>query len=124
MGYYTWYSMEARHIKNEEEFNSLVSELRHSEIMEQDDNGGVFSDATYYDDSHIAYFAAYDEAKWYDHTYDMVKISKLFPDIAFRLRGDGEERGDMWYEYFQNGYSEMCPAHVTFDKPTEIEWEE
>ena len=124
MGYYTYFSMEARGIKNEEEYDSIVYALKERELFSDKDTSGVFDEGKYYNDSHIAYFNAYEECKWYEHEYDMVKFSKLFPDVTFKLSGDGEERDDMWHEYFHNGESEECRAHITYDKPQFIEWEE
>ena len=54
----------------------------------------------------------------------MVKLSKLFPNIVFKLHGDGEEREDMWNKYFQDGKCEECFVHITYDKPHIIEWDE
>ena len=126
MGYYTYFTMEARGIKNEEEYNSIVHALKERELFEDRKNNtyGVFDEGKYYDDSHSAYFDAYEEAKWYDHAYDMVKFSKLFPNVTFKLHGEGEESGDLWNEYFHNGESEECQAHIIYDVPCEIEWDE
>jgi len=124
MGYYTYFTMEAQNIKNEEEYNSIVHALKERELFSNEDTSGVFDEGKYYEISHTAYFKAYDECKWYEHTYDMVKISRLFPGVTFRLSGEGEERDDMWHEYFHNGDSEECHAHIIFDKPTYIEWNE
>ena len=33
----------------------------------------------------------------------MLKLSKLFPTTVFRLRGEGEESGDVWVKFFKNG---------------------
>lgn len=124
MGYYTFYSMEARNIKNEEEYNSILHALKERELLSDEETSGVFDEKKYYPDSHSAYFEAYEECKWYDHEYDMVKFSKLFPDVTFKLSGEGEERDDMWRKYFHNGECEECAVHITYDKPRFIEWEE
>ena len=52
----------------------------------------------------------------------MMQISEMFPDVIFRLSGDGEEREDMWHEYFHNGKVEECRAKIIFPTPVEIEW--
>lgn len=38
--------------------------------------------------------------KWYDHVEDMIKLSKVFPEILFILDGQGEEIGEsfIWME--------------------------
>jgi hypothetical protein len=43
------------------------------------------------------------EVKWYEHEKDMKEFSKRFPKVLFTLRGEGEESGDVWVKYFQNG---------------------
>ena len=126
MGYYTYYTMEARGIKNEEEYNSIVRSLKKHELYEDRENNkyGVFNNSKYFDESHSSYFEAYEETKWYDHSYDMMKFSCLFPDVTFKLHGEGEESGDLWNEYFHNGKVEECPARIIYEQPYEIEWDE
>lgn len=126
MGYYTYYTMEARNIKDEKEYYSIVHALKECELFEDEENDkyGVFNESKYDSDFHTAYFDVYEECKWYDHTYDMTKFSKLFPNVTFKLHGDGEERDDMWNEYFHNGVTEECRAQIIYDTPCEIEWEE
>lgn len=124
MGYYTYYSMEARNIKDEEQYNAIIEEMKKMELYAFDDHNGVFDSSEYHETTHDADFDSYDEFKWYDNEYDMVKLSKLFPNVTFKLHGDGEERGDMWNKYFHNGESEECGSHIIYDKPCFIEWEE
>lgn len=126
MGYYTYYTMEARGIKDEKEYNSIIHAMKERELFEDSENDkyGVFDESTYDETSHSAYFETYDDAKWYDHTYDMVKFSKLFPDVTFKLHGDGEESEDLWNEYYHNGASEECRARIVYELPCEIEWSE
>lgn len=45
------------------------------------------------------------EAKWYDHDSDMLTVSKKFPQVVFKLHGEGEENGDEWVSYYKNGKS-------------------
>lgn len=126
MGYYTYYTMEARGIKDEKEYNSIVHALKERELLEdrENDKYGIFDESKYYDDSHYAYFDSCESAKWYDCSYDMMKFSKLFPNVTFKLHGDGEERDDMWNEYFHNGKMEECRARIIYETPCEIEWDE
>lgn len=44
-----------------------------------------------------------DQVKWYDYRDDMLKHSKKYPCLVFKLSGEGEDSGDIWCEYFQNG---------------------
>ena len=60
-----------------------------------------------------------DETKWYEHEDDMKFLSNQFPDILFKLHGEGEEKGDVWDKYFINGKMQHCHAVMTipsFDK--------
>lgn len=124
MGYYTYYSMEARNITDEEQYNAIIEEMKEMELLATEDKYGVFDESKYFIVSHDAQFDSYDETKWYDNEYDMVKLSKLFPNVTFKLHGDGEERDDMWNKYFQDGKCEECLVHITYDKPMIIKWEE
>ena len=124
MGYYTYYTMEARNIKDEDQYNTIVEEMKKVDLYAFDDHYGVFDSSEYYEVTHDARFDTYDETKWYDHEYDMVKLSKLFPNVIFKLHGDGEEREDMWNKYFQDGKCEECFVHITYDRPRIIEWNE
>lgn len=42
-------------------------------------------------------------AKWYDYDKDIKQLSERYPDIAFRVYGDGEESDDLWQEYWRAG---------------------
>jgi hypothetical protein len=100
MGYYTDYNL-----KVHEGNRSIES------ILEQVD--GQFEDLEWAVD-----FSGdtNDSAKWYDHEIDMKKLSKIYPDIVFKLKGHGEESGDTWIKYFKNGKMQNCPAKITFDE--------
>lgn len=123
MGYYTMYSLQARKVENKEQFESIVQALKDMELYGEGCYG-VFMESTYFEDSNEATFSAYDECRWYDHDYDMMKLCKMFPNVIFKLSGEGEEREDMWRKYFHNGEIEECRAQVTFAKPVWIEWDE
>lgn len=41
--------------------------------------------------------------KWYDYDKDIKQLSERYPDIAFRVYGDGEESDDLWQEYWRAG---------------------
>jgi hypothetical protein len=68
-------------------------------------------------------FHAFDEdgnsegiTKWYDSDEDLINFSKKHPEALFMLEGDGEENGDLWKLYVQNGKFQRCGAKVTFDE--------
>jgi len=52
--------------------------------------------------------------KWYSCEEDMIELSKLFPEIVFTIEGWGEEREDIWREYFFNGKCQYAPAEIQF----------
>lgn len=58
-----------------------------------------------------------EELKWYEYYEDMQSISKLFPEIIFHLRGDGEDSDDFWEADFMNGVGQQRTAIIPpFDK--------
>jgi hypothetical protein len=57
-----------------------------------------------------------DSVKWYDHEEDMKELSKIYPEVVFKLKGEGEEGGDIWVKYFKNGQMQDCPAKISFDE--------
>lgn len=61
-------------------------------------------------------FLSSDGIKWYDHNIDMQCISKDFPDVIFKLCGEGEIGEDLWQAYFLNGKIQRCPAKITYDE--------
>lgn len=44
-----------------------------------------------------------DSCKWYSFDGDMIALSKLLPDVLFKLSGTGEEQGDEWVHFYLNG---------------------
>ena len=60
-----------------------------------------------------------ERTKWYTDDKEMLKLSKKFPDVLFKLHGEGEESDDIWERYFMNGKSQYCQAEIVippFDK--------
>lgn len=59
-----------------------------------------------------------DECKWYDHQEDLVKFSKKYPKILFKLNGDGEDREDYWVLYVINGsyFKERAEIIIQYPK--------
>ena len=56
-----------------------------------------------------------ESCKWHSHEEDLKEFSKQHPEALFELTGYGEERGDMWIKYFQNGLVQVCKAKIIFD---------
>lgn len=59
-----------------------------------------------------------DDVKWYDWEKDAFNVSKKYPNIYFRIDGEGEEMGDNWRYYCCNGkykYVEQVWPEITKD---------
>tara|TARA_Y100000034_G_C6900387_1_gene416236 strand:- start:212 stop:595 length:384 start_codon:yes stop_codon:yes gene_type:complete len=61
----------------------------------------------------LASCLTYDAHKWYSYEEDMMALSKVNPETLFRLHGEGEERGDIWNMWFQNGKSQREEVLMT-----------
>ena len=42
-------------------------------------------------------------AKWYSYDTDIRELSLRYPDITFRVNGDGEDSDDLWQDFWHNG---------------------
>ena len=58
----------------------------------------------------------YDSIKWYDCEKDMKDYSKKHPNVVFCIYGEGEESGDIWKAYFQNGKMFRTKAVLQFEE--------
>lgn len=121
MGYYTSFNL----IVTKRE-GSLVEEIERETELEiakklceisdwfYPDN---FNEAVEKSDYPLAELISFDTIKWYDHYNEMVILSKYFPSLYFELEGFGEERDDIWREYFHNGEGMHSDAKITYDTP-------
>jgi hypothetical protein len=57
-----------------------------------------------------------DSVKWYDCEKDMKSYSKRHPQVIFCIDGEGEESGDIWKAYFQNGKMFKTKAALVFEE--------
>ena len=55
-----------------------------------------------------------ESCKWYRHQDELKGFSLLHPQALFKLSGEGEESGDIWREYYQNGKMQLCKAQIVF----------
>lgn len=92
MGYYTKFDLTTI----PDDYNAEIYE---KEVRSYTDYSDLFGDAI----------------KWYTHQEDMKKLSKKFPEIVFCLSGEGEESGDIWKEYYQNGKIFKTVAKIVFE---------
>lgn len=54
--------------------------------------------------------------KWYEHEEELKAFSLKHPEALFELNGKGEESGDIWIKYIQNGKCQTCKAKIAFDE--------
>lgn len=57
-----------------------------------------------------------EEIKWYDHEKHMREYSLKHPETVFALKGEGEESGDIWVEYYKNGKMQREKAKIVVDE--------
>lgn len=95
MGYYTYYTITADYGTSE-----LKSEMKKFEFLDKYDEGSWSGDA-----------------KWYDWSDDMTKLSKKFPDILFTIEGRGEDSTDIWGYYYKDGKSYIQTEVIIHDYP-------
>ena len=79
--------------------DELVKQM--AEMVHAFDGGGVFEDIS------DGEWAGYD-LRWYAQELDMFRLSKQFPDNMFTLSGYGENRDDIWIEYWKDGAVQTC----------------
>ena len=95
MGYYTRHELEII-----DGSNDLISELR----KECDEARYALEDDGSPEES----------SKWYNHDTDLKRFSQNHPEALFLLRGEGEDSGDIWREYYKNGKVQVCKAKLVF----------
>lgn len=118
MGYYTSHFLEVAGFESEDEFRKL------RQIMTSDIKliHYALDEGQFFREDKTAIFYSWEPVKWYTHEEDMLVLSKLIPHLTFKLSGDGEDPGDLWFALYQNGQAEVCHAHIVYDKPKIIAW--
>ena len=120
MGYYTRYSMEIQDIDNKG-YDSYKIAKYMLDKQEESDRFYAFEyelkDFIGNEDTESRTRCELsldgdDECKWYDNEDDMLLLSKEFPDVLFKLHGEGEDNKDIWDKYFMNGKMQYCPAEI------------
>ena len=127
MGYYTNYTLtvDNSQVKDEVEKTkqSEIEEIQQSNISDELKKRLIKDVEKTYQTSvvtqndvidHLTYNPFNDQCKWYEHTEDMCRVSKKYPNVIFSLYGNGEEDGDMWVEYFMNGKFQVEKAVITY----------
>ena len=127
MGYYTEYSLTVDYSQSKDEDEkkkqSEIEEIQQSSISDELKKRLIKDVENTYQNSvitqndvigHLTYNPFDDRCKWYEHTEDMLRVSKKYPNVIFSLYGNGEENGDMWVEYFMNGKVQTERAVITY----------
>lgn len=114
--YMTKYELEVHNVQKDR-FQELRNVLRDISVVDD-----ILDDGYYLEKPKDAIFYANNEATWDDHDLDMLSISEKFPEMTFKLKGEGEDREDMWETYYHNGVKEECRAVVQYPTPKIIEW--
>ena len=123
MGYYTHYNMEildndnkgynsyeiAKYMLDKQKKSDRFYVFKY-ELEEFIKNENIKSGVDY-----ELFFDSVDKYKWYDNEEDMRLLSKEFPDILFKLHGEGEDIGDIWNKYFMNGKMQYCPIKMMYE---------
>ena len=121
MGYYTSYNLTVKkregllfaEVERETELEIAKKLCEISDWFRPDDINEYIEKSDY----PLADLIGFDIIKWYDHYDEMKALSKEFPSLYFELEGFGEERDDMWREYFHNGEGMHSDAKITYDTP-------
>jgi len=94
MGYYTYYTLDVDPWDmdmNDDDFDREMNLLGTESL-----NQGMFTvrDLVYGDGA---------TCKWYEHEAEMLELSKRYPRLLFSLHGWGEDRYDIWSQFFLDG---------------------
>lgn len=114
--YMTTYELKVQNVQKDR-FQELLNVLRDMSIVDD-----VLDEGDYYEKPKDAIFYASNESTWDDHDQDMLSISKQFPEMIFKLKGDGQDREDMWETYYHDGLKEECRAVIQYPEPKIIDW--
>lgn len=115
MGYYTRFNLEVRTPVTRERAEQIVNRL----------NAIIgWEDCFELTDSEDAILSTWSletngEMKWYDWEEDMSQLANEFPDVEFRLEGNGEDEHDWWVALFK-GKREQ----IKYCSPPSDEWED
>jgi len=107
MGYYTKFTIEVTGAAPDLDLQDIADSLDEiSEYNFEVEEGTIQSSDTY---------------KWYEHSEHMKVLAKKYTSLMFTLKGEGEEAGDIWRQFFKGDkFSEK--QHPTFVFPEPPEW--
>jgi hypothetical protein len=107
MGYYTRFTIKIK-TKLEKQNWLEIYDLNEAMFEVNEEHKHVFDNTgdEIYSDGGI---------KWYDYHEDMVKLSKMFPNLVLQVDGEGEETGDIWRTFWKNGKYQEAERVVTVE---------
>lgn len=108
MGYYTQFLITWD--KHEDETIDQAIEKKFNEITGIDEESFGWS-YDVWDGDKKTYSITFN-AKWYNWKKDMNELSRAYPDMIFRVTGDGEESGDFWKSIWKDGCYEIQYAEI------------
>lgn len=97
MGYYTNYTLSMQNATAQEE-EEIIAKLE-----------GISGSS--WDRGEEEY---YTYTSWYEHSSDLIELSKQHPEVFFILEGDGEEYNDFWRVYVQNGKKQETYGNIVY----------
>ena len=97
MGYYTQYSLIV--IDGDQDLIRQLREENENARYALDDEGNCQK-----------------ECKWYDSDTDMKEFSKKHPEAMFQLYVIGEENGDIWRQWWQDGKCQTTKAELVYEE--------
>lgn len=99
MAYYTHFSIVLTNVASKAEEEEIIRKIQN--ISGETFDGG--------DSEYFVY------TEWYDSEMDISKVSKMFPHVFFIIEGVGEEKGDFWRRYVQNGKQQLATGELVFE---------
>jgi hypothetical protein len=108
MGYYTYFSLSTNATEDKEREIALwmIDNLDYFSFCSKERVSKSYEP--------LDYVVGSDSMKWYDHEDDMRKVAAAFPDVKFELYGEGEERDDIWREFYWNDRFDCDTAQIVW----------
>lgn len=115
MGYYTYHELEIVSEVGEEKIKEIEQYIVDNELNWELNKFNGEENLQFIVDEYGESSLAQEPSKWYESTLDMKKMTLAFPDILFKMHGEGEESGDLWDCYYLNGKYQYCPVMLSYE---------